>query len=244
MKKQSEDLNSHLNIVDINTNLLYLMHIHDSAFPMGSYTHSFGMETYIQENKIRTKEDLFDYCRSFLEENMTYCEAIFVKEAYQHSQKRNWDALIRLEKLYEAIKTASESRDATRMIGKQFLKGILPVTPLEDLLLWNQKIINGEVSGQYPFVYSLYAANKKFDLQTTIMTYCYSSVTSLVFNGIRAIPLGQNAGIEIIHKLIPIIGKCAKVVENKSLHDLSNHSIGLEIASMKHRFLDSRLFIS
>ena len=244
MKKQREDLRNHLNIVDTNINLLYLMHIHDSAFPMGSYTHSFGMETYIQSDKISKKEDLLNFCQSYVEENLVYNDAIIVKEAFNLCQEKNWRKLIELENMYEAMKVASESRNASRMIGKQFLKGILPVAPFEDLQYWSNKIKGNEATGQYAIVYSIYAVNMGFDLQTTIMTFMYSSVVSLIHNGIRAIPLGQNAGIEIIHQIIPLIGRCVEEVEKKSLRDLSNHSIGLEIASMKHRFLGSRLFIS
>lgn len=220
------------------------MHIHDSAFPMGSYTHSFGMETYIQSDKISKKEDLLNFCQSYVEENLVYNDAIIVKEAFNLCQEKNWRKLIELENMYEAMKVASESRNASRMIGKQFLKGILPVAPFEDLQYWSNKIKGNEATGQYAIVYSIYAVNMGFDLQTTIMTFMYSSVVSLIHNGIRAIPLGQNAGIEIIHQIIPLIGRCVEEVERKSLQDLSNHSIGLEIASMKHRFLGSRLFIS
>jgi len=220
------------------------MHIHDSAFPMGSYTHSFGMETYIQNGKISKKEDLLNFFQSYVEENLVYNDAIIVKEAFNLCQEKNWPKLIELENMYDAMKVASESRDASRMIGKQFLKGILPVAPFEDLQYWSNKVKSNNAKGQYAIVYSIYAVNMGFDLRTTIMTFMYSSVVSLIHNGIRAIPLGQNAGIEIIHQIIPLIGRCVEEVEKKSLRDLSNHSIGLEIASMKHRFLGSRLFIS
>ena len=62
MKQLKDDSNSRSNTVDTPTDsaLLRLFQIHDSAFPIGSYTQSYGMETYIQEDLIRTKEDLID----------------------------------------------------------------------------------------------------------------------------------------------------------------------------------------
>ena len=63
MKLLSDVSSSRLNTVDTLTNLslLQLLQIHDSAFPIGSYTHSYGMETFIQEDRIRTKEQLVEF---------------------------------------------------------------------------------------------------------------------------------------------------------------------------------------
>ncbi|MDC3415893.1 urease accessory protein UreF [Aquibacillus salsiterrae] len=244
MKKQSVDSSSPLNTEGINTNFLYLMHIHDSAFPIGSYTQSFGMETYIQSDDILTKQKLFSFLKAYVSENLLFTDAIFVKEAYEHFQNDDWNAIVRLENICDASKNATETREASKMMGKQFLRGILPVFPDEGLTKWKAALDNGQVKGHFPIVYSLYTLKMAFDLFTTILTYLYSSTISLVHNGVRAIPLGQKAGIEIIHKLIPEIIEAAKKAMNLNLDDLSNHAVGLEIASMQHAYLHSRLFIS
>lgn len=244
MSKQKEDLNNLSNTEDINTNLLYLMHIHDSAFPIGSYTQSMGMETYIQSDHIRTKEDLLDYCITFLKENLLYTDAIFVKEAFQLVENKDWKKLFRLENLCDASKNAAETREASRMMGKQFLQGILPVFPNEFLEKWKQELDEKRIKGHFPISYCVYAVQMGFDLYTTILTFLYSSTVSLVHNAVRAVPLGQKAGIQVIHQLIPEIAETAKRALDKSLDDLSNHAVGIELASMQHAYLRSRLFIS
>ncbi|KAB8128311.1 urease accessory protein UreF [Gracilibacillus oryzae] len=241
MKQQNEDSQNLLNTEDISTKFLYLMHIHDSAFPIGSYTHSFGMETYIQEDKIRTKEDLFHFCLTYMSENIGYTDGIFVKLAYEKLSLQEWDELIRLEKICHASKNAEESREASMMIGKQFMKAVLPVSETPSLKKWQEEA-NGY--NHFPFVYTLYTYDMGFDLYTTVLTYIYSSTVGLVHNAVRAIPLGQKAGIEVIHKLIAEMDTIAKQILKRHIEDLSNHALGLEISSMKHKFLQARLFIS
>ncbi|MFC4401935.1 urease accessory protein UreF [Gracilibacillus xinjiangensis] len=241
MKQQSEDLQNHLNIEDISTKFLYLMHIHDSAFPIGTYTHSFGMETYIQEDKLRTKEDLFQFCLNYMKENIGYTDGIFAKLAYEKVSANNWDDLLKLEQICHASKNAEETREASMMIGKQFIKAILPVSHSPSLIKWQEE---AGVYSHFPIVYTLYAHDMGFDVYTTILTYIYSSTVGLVHNAVRAIPLGQKAGIEIIHRLITEMDSITRQILTRNLQDLSNHTLGLEIASMKHKFLQARLFIS
>lgn len=241
MRRQKEDLQSHLNTEGINTKFLYLMHIHDSAFPIGTYTHSFGMETFIQADLIRTKEDLFHFCQIYLHENVAYTDGIFVKEAYQEEKMTE---LIRLEKICDASKNPEETREASSMIGKQFVKAVLPVSETPSLEKWHQLLQEKRVIAHFPIVYSLYAKDLAFDLYTTLLTFLYSSTVGLVHNAVRAIPLGQKAGIEVIHRLLPEMEKATVNILGRDLSHLSNHAVGLELASMQHKYLRSRLFIS
>ncbi|UOQ84964.1 urease accessory protein UreF [Gracilibacillus salinarum] len=241
MKQQNDDLQNLSNTEGISTKFLYLMHIHDSAFPIGSYTHSFGMETFIQSDTIRTKEDLFQFCKMYLHENVAYTDGIFVKESYV---TEDMSALIRLDKICDANKNAEETREASAMIGKQFVKAVLPVSETPSLEAWYQLLQDKQVMSHFPIVYGLYAKDLAFDLYTAVLTFLYSSTVGLVHNAVRAIPLGQKAGIEVIHRLIPEMEKATKQVLERSLADLSNHAVGLELASMQHKYLTSRLFIS
>ncbi|MBM7570477.1 urease accessory protein [Aquibacillus albus] len=202
------------------------------------------METYIQSDHIRTKQDLFDFCSMYVHENLVYTDAIFVKEAFEKVQASDWDGLIRLENICDASKNAEETRVASRMMGKQFLQAILPVFESESLLRWKQLLDNKAIKGHFPITYSIYAVEMGYDLFTTMLTFIYSSTVGLVHNAVRAIPLGQKAGIQVIHQLIPEISYGAKNAMDKQLKDLSNHAVGLELSSMQHKFLQSRLFIS
>ena len=130
------------------------------------------------------------------------------------------------------------------MIGRQFLQTVRPLNDGKLLTFWHEKLENKEVKGHYPVVYGIYTAMLGIDLKMSLETFLYSSITSLVQNGVRAIPLGQNSGVQTTFSLLPAIQETANHVMTLNLDDLDNNSIGLEIASMQHEFLHSRLFIS
>ncbi|MDS9471649.1 urease accessory protein UreF [Sporosarcina pasteurii] len=246
MNNQREGSKNHSNIEATNTNpwLLHLIQIHDTAFPTGSFAHSFGMETYIQESDISNEDDLKAFCDMYLRQNLASTDAIIAQEAYRLAKENDLQGLIRLENICHAIKLSPETRKGSMMMGRQFLQTVQPLNNSELFTIWCEKLKNKEIKSHYPVVYGIYTAMLGVDLRTSLETFLYSSITSLVQNGVRAIPLGQNSGVQTIFSLLPVIQETTSRVMTLDLEHLDNNSIGLEIASMKHEFLHSRLFIS
>lgn len=246
MKQQKNDSNNRLNTVDIhiNTSFLHLMQIHDSAFPIGNYTHSYGMETFIQENSLQTKEELLEFCKTFLMHNLLYGDAILIQEAYSATKARDLNELQSLDELCGAIKLAKESRDASVNVGKQFMRTVLPLHADTFLSEWNAYIKNREAKGHYAIILGIYCALHEFDSELAVMMYMYSTVNGLIQNAVRAVPFGQNTGVQALHELLDWITKAAKMARGLTLDDISNNALSIELASMKHEYLYSRLFIS
>ena len=45
----------------IDKNLFMLFQINDSLFPIGAYSHSYGLETYIQKKLVTDIDSAFEY---------------------------------------------------------------------------------------------------------------------------------------------------------------------------------------
>lgn len=246
MSNQREDSKKHSNTKDtsINQSYLHLIQIHDSAFPSGNFAHSFGMETYIQEDDIRNEADLKVFCEMYLRHNFASGDAIIAKEAYRLAKKRDLDGLIKLENICHAVKLSPETREGSMMMGRQFSRTIQPLIDDEFMLLWLEKFKNKEVKNHYSVVYGIYTALIDVSPKMSLETFLYSSITALVLNAVRAVPVGQMSGVKTVHAMLPIIEEIAEDVMDYDLDDLDNNSIALEISSMRHEFLNSRLFIS
>lgn len=247
MRNLNGDSKKRSNIVDININssFLHLIQINDSAFPTGSFAHSFGMETYVQENVIRNDEDLWEFCDMYLRQNLASTDAIFVKEAFKLAKNGDKEGLIHLEKLCHGIKLAPETREGSAMMGRQFLQTIYPLHDDHELLTyWYEKFKRKEIKGHHSIAYGIYCALVGADIQDTVEAFLYSSVTALVQNAIRSVPLGQQTGVRTVYSLLPVMKETARSVMNKGLDDLDNNTVALELASMRHEYLYSRLFIS
>lgn len=246
MNNLREGSKSHSSIEDTNTNpfSLHLVQIHDTAFPTGGFAHSFGIETYIQEEIIKDEHDLKKFLEMYIRYNLASADAILVKEAYHLAKQQDIKALIHLESICHGIKLSPETRKASTMMGRQFLNTIHQLSDNELIKQWHEKLNNKEVKAHYSIVYGIYTAILGVDLKTAIEMFMYSSITALVQNAVRAVPLGQMSGVKTVFALLPIIVETTSRTMTLNLDDLDNNSIALEIASMKHEFLHSRLFIS
>lgn len=246
MKRQKDALNNHSNIEDTVTDLafLQLLQIHDSGFPIGSYTHSYGMETYIQRDDIQTKKELVAYCESYLFHNLVYGDAILIQEAYEAASQDDVARLLELEQLCGAMKLAKESRDASVNVGRQFIRTISPLVTDSFIAEWKQRIDDQEIKGHYAILYGIYSAKTGVAKHQAVLTFLYSTLSGLVQNAVRSVPFGQNTGVQAMHQLIASVIKATEKVSTLTTDDISNNALGIELASMQHEYLFSRLFIS
>ena len=154
------------------------------------------------------------------------------------------DRLLYLEQLCGAMKLAKESRDASVNLGRQFIRTVSPLGVDELLEDWKNRIDSKSIKGHYAILYEIYSATTGVSVHHAILTYLFSTLNGLIQNAVRAVPFGQNTGVQAMYALIEPVTKAAEQVATYTIDDISNNALGIELASMKHEYLFSRLFIS
>ena len=72
----------------------------------------------------------------------------------------------------------------------------------------------------------------------------YSTVSSLVQNAVRAIPLGQTAGQKMIQEFQSALTGATEKIQSLDEEDFGMVSPGLELSQMKHERVNIRIFMS
>ena len=72
--------------MDLNSKFL-LLQINDAMFPIGAYSHSYGLETYIQNGIVHDSQTAGEFIRKKLKYNMLYNELAFVRFAYEYAKE-------------------------------------------------------------------------------------------------------------------------------------------------------------
>lgn len=97
----------------------------DALFPIGGYSHSYGLEPYIQKGIVIDEKSAEKYIGSNLRNNLCYTDFLIVRFAYEYAKSNNLKSLIELEEIVEASKTAYELREASRKLGSRFIKTVI-----------------------------------------------------------------------------------------------------------------------
>jgi urease accessory protein len=228
----------------INKFLGSLLHIADPTLPIGGFSHSNGLETYVQNGKVKDTASAEIFIESMLKFNIKFNDASFMRIAYEAAVDNDLEALIRLDEECTALKSPRELRDASQKLGLRFIKIFRRHQEFDLALKYEKSITQGKANGHYAIAFGLYACLMKIPIQETLFAFFYNSCIGMITNSVKLVPLGQLDGQDMMFRFQP---KITQLVEetlqlDRSLVGLCN--IAFDIRAMQHERLYSRLYMS
>ena len=224
---------------------LSLLQFADGLFPAGAYAHSFGLEYYVQCGEVRDSAGVEEFLRAYLEGSAAPADAVALMCAGRAGKAGDLAACIALDETLNAMKTASELRDASRQMGRQTLRVANHLLGRHRVLTDFAEAVGNEVTpGHHPVVFGIVGGVIGWPPKEMVGAYLYSTSAALVGAALRLIPLGQLAGQRILWNIRPLIARLAADVQGKTQADMWTFAPALEIAAMRHASLDARLFRS
>lgn len=234
---------------------LQLLHLADSAFPIGALSHSFGIESMVSAGLLATP-DLEIFLCGYLEETGVV-EAVFCREAVRLAREAPSDfpsARWRdLNDQLAALKPAREARSGSAALGRNFLRAVLALGEfniLRQSLEATDELFPPDsfdrCSGiiEHSTAFGLVGGTLHFNEDSVVLAYLHQSVGSSVSAFQRLLPLGQTQATRILWNLNPAIIGAASRSAKLSLDHLSSFTPLLDWGAMEHPALSTRLFIS
>lgn len=228
----------------MNNLLFNLWQITDSNFPSGAFSHSFGMETYIQEGVVTNTKSFSYAIQQFIATQFIYIDGLACRMAFEAIKNKSDDSIWEIDRELYALTNAKEVREGNRRIGRQLLKVMSQIYGFKLLNNYQIKIEKKAAYGHSSIVFAIVCEGLKANLDITLSTYLFSTVTTIVQNGVRGIPIGQTDGQKIIRTLHPFLTNQVEKILSLSEQDFGGTAPGLEIAQMMHESLSVRLFMS
>lgn len=218
-----------------NSSLLKLLQLCDSSFPLGAYSHSWGLETWTQLDKLKNVHEVEQAIDSLLRLSIAPKEGVAVRLAHQYGTANDKNNFARLNVTLSASNWAQETQNASLAMGDR-------LKILANKLGWLNDVPHGQM--HHCAVFGWLSALLHVDANSAVAAYLSTSVGSLVSAAVKLVPLGHTDGQRIIAHLASTIEAEAKSVSEQLNPRISSFAPLQEWASFEHERLYSRLFQS
>ena len=226
--------------------LLSLLQFADGLFPAGAYAHSFGLESCVQSGEVHNAAGVEAFLRAYLQGSAAPTDAVAAVCVHRAATSGILAPCLALDQTLDAMKAASELREASRQMGRQTLRVATHLSLSLDPLVaeFSQAVADENTPGHHAVVSGMIGGISQWSSLETASAYLYSTSAALVGAALRLLPLGQLAGQRILWNAKPLIAKLAAETQDKDEDDMWSFVPALEIASMRHARLEARLFRS
>lgn len=216
--------------------------IYDSAFSNGTYSHSFGFESFIRSNDIKDDESFKKWLYAYLQSTFLYTELLGFLKSLKALDDNNFDEFLQLAKKIHLSTSSSEIRKAQFNITKASLNNLISLNNalcnryLDEINKCNHY---ANQSSFYALISHIYGLSSK--------EFLYFSAKTLCLNALRSVPLSQKKTNALLIDLIDftaLLDKYAKDNFDELCKYFGASSFACELACLEHEIIDFRLFMS
>ena len=224
--------------------LLTLLQFSDGLFPAGGFAHSFGLETYVQDGRVRDRHGLEMFVAAHLEGSAGPADAAAAAIAVGSARRDDLSAWLALDARLDAMKTVPEFRAASRQMGRQALRIAAGLGDDPFLACLAHAADDDRTAAHHATVFGAAVGRGGAEPAAAAAAYLYSTAALLVGAGLRLIALGQLDGQRVLAAMRGRIERLAAAAVTATADSLWSFNPALEIAGVRHAALEMRLFRS
>ncbi len=228
----------------LDTNLLSLLQLSDPTLPIGSYAHSNGLETCVQQGTVKDIGTAREFVTEMLSQNLQYTDAAFVSLAYDAAERIDLKRILELDNECTAVKLPREIRQASQKLGMRLIKIFKAIYENEIAAQYKEAIHQQKAVGHYSIAFGIYANALKIPKTEALTGFYYNAAVGMVTNSVKLIPLGQQDGQELLFSLQPLINQLVQNSLRPATELIGLCCTGFDIRCMQHEQLYSRLYMS
>jgi urease accessory protein len=214
------------------------------GFPIGAFSYSHGLETAAAGGRVHDRETLQRWIAAILTHGAGRMDADTLRDAHRAAAAQNLEALTAANQCGLAYRATSELALETAAQGAAFLTTCRAAWPDHFLDRWAGMLEEVGEAVCHPAAAGAITARADFPLGCAMTAYLQTMAANLVSAGLRLAIVGQTDGQRILAALEAVVGSAVAGSLTRDPAAFGGATLAIELASMAHETLYSRLFRS
>jgi urease accessory protein len=216
----------------------------DSFLPVGTYSLSYGLEQFIQDDRVEDAADLEALLSTYLRQQIGPADLAALRAAHAAATDDNLATLCQADRRLSAVTLAAEFRESAQQSGERLLS--LQTDLRDDPLLerYAECVTAGETPGNHAVVLGLATGRAGIEVRDACLLCCHGFITGLLGAAQRLLSLGHTDAQRILDALEPVITAAVEDSAARELDDMTPFAPLVDVLAADHERADRRLFSS
>ncbi|MDS0223539.1 urease accessory protein UreF [Haloarcula sp. S1AR25-5A] len=216
----------------------------DSFLPVGTYTISYGLEQFIQDDRVEDAADLEALLVTYLRRQVGPAEIVALRAAHAAATEGDLDAICRADQRLSAVTLAAEFRESAQQSGDRLLS--LQTDLRDESLLdrYAERVVADGSPGNYAVVLGVVTGLAGVAVRDACLLCCHGFVTGLLGAAQRLLSLGHTDAQRILDGLQPVMTAAVEDSEDRTIDEMTPFAPLVDVLAAEHERAERRLFAS
>lgn len=224
--------------------IMQLLQFTDSAFPVGTFSFSNGLETAAFEKIVTGKDTLQQFARSQAWQ-AAFTDGIAALHAFRACKEGDRDGIMKADKELMLSKMNDEARTMLTRMGKKLAELGVRLFPEDEVIKdWLADINAGKTPGMYPVAQGLMFAKAGLEEKELFYSHQYGVINMVLSAALRCVRVSHYDTQEILFELSGETERLYSLVKDMRLDEMNAFFPELDILASLHEKGTQRMFMS
>jgi len=224
--------------------ILRALQLADSAFPLGMFAHSHGLEGMVRRGLVTSGVELEEFIRNQLEWSVAPAEGVALLNAHRAAALGAIEDLFAMDRLLLAMRWASELRSASTQAGRRLLAETAGFSWERVLAPYRDAAATGTTPGAGAVVLGVVAWEAGVPGEIALAGYLHSLTLGTLNAAQRLLPLTHSQAQQILSRAQQLTGNLIESIRGRPWQAMSCFTPELDLTAAGHETDQLRMFAS